>query len=147
MSKYNVVLHSTKKIVGTTNIKAGYNFNFDNMPEGEYKMSFSFNSTVSNIAIADSALLVCIKDLGVVLPSFSGGVDTNSPSNGFLGVVASWYAGTAGNYLYANYLSNSPIQIMTKPTCNTFSVQLLKLDGTVATITNDYVMTLYFEPM
>tara|TARA_R110000782_G_scaffold27033_2_gene68772 strand:+ start:1164 stop:1601 length:438 start_codon:yes stop_codon:yes gene_type:complete len=145
MSKYNVVLHSTKRVVGSSIVNAGYNFNFGNMPEGDYKMSFSLYSSVGTIALLDSTLIVAIRDLGIVSPSFSGGSDTNTPSNGYLGVVASWYAGNTGNYLYANYLSNSPIQLLTKPSSNNFSVQLLRIDGTPATITNDYVLTLYFE--
>jgi hypothetical protein len=145
MSKYNVVLHSSKRVAGTSIVNAGYNFNFGNMPEGDYKMSFSLYSSVGTIALLDSTLIVAIKDLGIVSPTFSGGVDTNTPSNGYLGVIASWYAGNTGNYLYANYLNNSPIQLMTKPSSNNFSVQLLRIDGTVATLTNDYVMTIYFE--
>lgn len=84
-----------------------------------------------------------------MIPSYTADANSSCYTNGVLGLASSWFPATANtNYLFANYLTNCPIQIGNRPRNNNFTVELYRLDGkTLSTLPAEYVLTLYFEPL
>jgi len=122
------------------------------MPEGKYKLGFTFYSGFGTVAVGNEGLVVAIKNLGCVIPSYttaqsSDTQGTGAYAYGVLGYVSPWGSGS-NNYLYADHQNNCPILISNKPTSNQFTVQLYKPNlTTVATLSQEWVLTLNFEPV
>lgn len=145
-AKYTVVLSSANRVNGSSVAVAKYNFNWSALPQGKYNMSFTFFSQFGTLTIGNEILLVQLKDLGVVIPSYTAGTSTSAINNGFVGVTSAWSNG-ANNYLQSYYKANPSITIDHAPTSNQFTVSLFQLDGiTPSTLAVNYVMTLIFEP-
>ena len=145
-SKFNVVLSSAKRVKSSSIPSATYYFDWSALPEGKYNMSFTLWTQHGTLTAGNEIQLVQVKDIGVVIPSYTAGATTTAINNGFIGVVSAWANG-ANNYLYAQYKSNPSITIDQRPSSNEFTVNLYQPDGTTpSTLAINYVMTLIFEP-
>jgi len=151
MSKFSVILSSANRASGSIN-DATFNFNWNAMPEGKYKMGFTFYSAYGSIPASNEGLFIAIKNLGCVLPTYTVAptdLSMNTGAYGYnvLGYVSPWASG-AINYLYAEHQSNCPLLIYNKPTSNQFTVSLYKQNlTTVATLDLNWTLTLNFEPV
>jgi len=103
---------------------------------------------MGNITAGNEVLLISIPDLGVVIPSFNAGLSSTASTNGIIGVASQWANGV-NNYLYSSFYCNSPLRISHKPKSSLFTVNLLKIDGTVSNIAapNSYVLSITFDRM
>ena len=124
------------------------------MPEGEYKVSFTFTSAVTATDLGNTANAVIYLDLGQASTSIiesSAALSSNTYRGGFLGCLRqSSYSITTDfiTSLYADTTTNPPIYILTRPRNNSVSVDI----HTSSTTTNAnfspigaYVLTLSFE--
>jgi len=123
---YNVVLQSA--IPSQTTVGEIFYYDWGQMPEGEYKVSFSFISAIATLV--NTTVANIFVDLGQ---------DTNIVSatgqqyrSGYLGMLR--YSGTgANNSLFAGLNDNPPSYLMNKPKNNRVFVQIIANTGTFET--------------
>ena len=123
------------------------------LPEGEYKVSFTFTSTIASSDLGNTTNAVIYLDLGQASTSI---LKTSvAYRGGFLGCLrqTSYATGALSltdyiSFLYADTNTNPPVYILTRPRNNSVSVDIHT--SSVSTTTNfspigDFVLTLSFE--
>ena len=150
---YNFCLNSN--LGGNTTITSSTFFvDWSIMPEGEYKVSFTFTSAITATDLGNTTNAVIYLDLGQASSSIiepSSALSKNTYRGGFLGCLRQTSYANATDfvtYLYADTVSNPPIYILNRPRNNSVSVDI----NTSATSTTTnfspigaYVLTLSFE--
>jgi hypothetical protein len=124
------------------------------MPEGEYKVSFTFTSTMPATDLGSTTNAVIYLDLGqsstnIIEPSYA--LANNTYRGGFLGCLRQTSYSVSADYvtfLYADTNTNPPVYILTRPRNNSVSVDIHT--SATSTTTNfspigAYVLTLSFE--
>jgi hypothetical protein len=128
------------------------------LPEGEYKVSFTFTSTIALSDLGNTTNAVIYLDLGQASQSIiepSASLANNTYRGGFLGCLrqSSYAVGatTLADYitfLYADTNTNPPVYILTRPRNNSVSVDIHTSSTTTTTNFSPigaYVLTLSFE--
>jgi hypothetical protein len=128
------------------------------LPEGEYKVSFTFTSAIAGTDLGNTTNAVIYLDLGQASTSIieaSSALSNNTYRGGFLGCLrqTSYTTGTTTatdfiTYLYADTNTNPPIYILTRPRNNSVSVDIHTSATTTTTNFSPigaYVLTLSFE--
>ena len=128
------------------------------MPEGEYKVSFTFTSEATATDLTAVSNAVIYLDLGQASTSIiesSASLSSNAYRSGFLGCLRPASFTTGGvtvtdyiTFLYADTNTNPPVYILNRPRNNSVSVDIHT--GSTTTTTNyspigAYVLTLSFE--
>ena len=128
------------------------------LPEGEYKVSFTFTSAIAGTDIGNTTNEVVYLDLGQASTSIiesSLALSANTYRGGFLGCLrpTSYTTGTTSatdfiTFLYANTNTNPPVYLLSRPRNNNISVDIHT--SATSTTTNyspigAYVLTLSFE--
>jgi hypothetical protein len=128
------------------------------MPEGEYKVSFTFTSAITGTDLANTTNAVIYLDLGqastsIIEPSLA--LASNTYRGGFLGCLrpTSYTTGTTIatdfiTFLYADTNTNPPIYILSRPRNNNVSVDIHTSSTTTTTNfapIGAFVLTLSFE--
>jgi hypothetical protein len=128
------------------------------LPEGEYKVSFTFTSAITGTDLPNTTNALIYLDLGQSSTSIiepSAALSANTYRGGFLGCLrpTSYTTGTTIatdfiTFLYADINTNPPVYILTRPRNNNVSVDIHT--GSTTTTTNfspigAYVLTLSFE--
>ena len=124
------------------------------MPEGEYKVSFTFTSAITATDLGNTTNAVIYLDLGQASTSIiepSAALSANTYRGGFLGCLRpTSYANATDfvTYLYADTVSNPPVYILNRPRNNNVSVDIHT--SATSTTTNfspigAYILTLSFE--
>jgi hypothetical protein len=138
---------------------SSYYVNWSILPEGEYKVSFTFTSTATPTDLMNDTNAVLYLDLGQASTSIiesSVALSANAYRGGFLGClrVSSYGIGDTGSLVYyltslnADTNTNPPVYILSRPRNNQVSVDIHT--SSTSTTTNyspigDYVLTLSFE--
>lgn len=127
------------------------------LPEGEYKVSFSFTSAITSTDIAGNLNALLYLDLGQASTSMiksSTALSNNTYRGSFLGCLrqTSYAIGTTTptdyvTFLYADKYSNPPIYLFTRPRNNNVSVEINRANTSFTSFSpiGDYVLTLSFE--
>ena len=128
------------------------------MPEGEYKVSFTFTSSITGTDLGNTTNAVIYLDLGQASTSIieaSTANAFNTYRSGFLGCLrqTSYATGTTTptdyiTFLYADTTTNPPVYILNRPNNSNISVDIHT--SSTSTTTNfspigAYVLTLSFE--
>ena len=124
------------------------------LPEGEYKVSFAFTSSIAGTDLANANNAVIYLDLGQASTSIiesSAALSSNTYRGGFLGCLRQTsYSVTTDfiTYLYADTTTNPPVYILNRPRNTSVSVDIHT--SAISTTTNfspigAYVLTLSFE--
>jgi len=128
------------------------------LPEGEYKVSFTFSSVATGTDLTLATTPVIYLELGqasttVIEPSAANANTTYR--GGFLGClraqsITSTLAGTAEYYtfFYADTNNNPPVYLLSRPRNNTVTVDIHTSSATLQTNytpVGAYVLTLSFE--
>lgn len=122
MKIYNLVLQSSTGSGNTANSQ--FYFDWGQIPEGKYKVRFTFNSavvTLNNTYVANIFL-----DLGQQVNTFivpSTTLTTPQLRGNYLGTVAASGTG-ASQYLFADLHTNPPIYLNNRPTNNQLFVEI-----------------------
>lgn len=139
---YNVVLQSA--IPSQTTVGEIFYYDWGQLPEGQYKVSFTFISAIATLV--NTTVANIFLDLGqdTDLVSASG----QQYRSGYLGMLR--YSGTgASNYLFAGLNDNPPTYLMNKPANNRVFVQIHANTGTFETnysvAPGAYTLCLSFE--
>ena len=128
------------------------------LPEGEYKVSFTFTSSVASTDILITTNAVLYLDLGQSSTSIietSPALASNTYRGGFLGCLrpTGYQVGTTTptdylTFLYADINTNPPVYIFSRPRNNSVSVDIHTSSTTTTTNYSpigSYVLTLSFE--
>ena len=124
------------------------------LPEGEYKVSFTFSSMVTAADLGDTANAVIYLDLGQASTSImeaSAALSSNAIRGGFLGCLRQTGYSITGDFvtfLYADTITNPPVYILTRPRNSSVSVDIHTSSTTTTTNfapIGAYVLTLSFE--
>ena len=128
------------------------------MPEGEYKVSFTFTSVATSSDLTNTANAVLYLDLGQSSASIiesSVALSGNAYRGGFLGCLRPQTIITGATtptdyitFLYADTITNPPVYILSRPRNSQISVDIHT--SSITTNTNyspigAYVLTLSFE--
>ena len=154
---YNFVLNSN--FGGNTPVTSSTFFvDWSVLPEGEYKVSFTFTSALAGTDIVITTNAVVYLDLGQASTSIiesSAALANNTYRGGFLGCLrpTGYQVGTTTptdylTFLYADVNTNPPVYIFTRPRNNQVSVDIHTSSTTTTTNYSPigaYVLTLSFE--
>ena len=139
---YNVVFQSA--IPTQTTVGEIFYYDWGQLPEGEYKVSFCFMSAIATLV--NTTVANIFVDLGqdVQMATASG----QQYRSNYLGMLR--YTGTgASNYLYAGLNDNPPVYLMNKPRNNRVFVQIQNNSGTFETsyavVPGVYTLCMSFE--
>jgi hypothetical protein len=128
------------------------------LPQGEYKVRFTFTSSITATDLGNVTNAVLYLDLGQASTSIiesSAALNGNAYRGGFLGCLrpTSYTTGTTAatdfiTFLYADINTNPPVYILSRPRNNSVSVDIHT--SSITTNANfspigDYVLTLSFE--
>ena len=128
------------------------------MPEGEYKVSFTFTSTMPATDLGNSTNAIIYLELGqasTTIIESSAALSNNTYRGGFLGCLrqSSYAVGATTvtdyiTFLYADTNTNPPVYILSRPRNNSISVDIHTSSTTTTTNFTPigaYVLTLSFE--
>ena len=124
------------------------------LPEGEYKVCFTFTSAITATDLGNTVNAVLYLDLGQASTSIiesSSALSANTYRGGFLGCLRQTSYSVAADYvtfLYADTVTNPPVYILTRPRNNSVSVDIhTSSTSTTANFSpiGAYVLTLSFE--
>ena len=124
------------------------------LPQGEYKVSFTFTSEATATDLTAVSNAVIYLDLGQASTSIiesSVALSGNAYRGGFLGCLRQTSYSVAADYvtfLYADTITNPPVYILTRPRNNSVSVDIHTSSTTTSTNFTPigaYVLTLSFE--
>jgi hypothetical protein len=128
------------------------------LPEGEYKVSFTFTSSIAGTDLGNTNNAVIYLDLGQASTSIiesSAALSNNTYRSGFLGCLrpTSYSTGSTTvtdqvTFLYADTITNPPVYILSRPRNNSVSVDIHTSSTTTTTNYTPigaYVLTLSFE--
>jgi len=128
------------------------------LPEGEYKVSFAFTSSIASADLGNTTNAVIYLDLGQASQSIiesSSALATNTYRGGFLGCLrqTSYTTGTTTatdfiTFLYADINTNAPVYILCRPRNNSISIDINTSSTTTTTNftpIGSYILTLSFE--
>jgi len=148
---FNIVLNSQKSnptfSSGNNNDKT-YLFNWTNIPQGKYKMRWTFKSGNQTNLLATYNPQVELT-LGAVSTTYVGGQITQSYIINFVGTLRSWVDPTQDGHFVANVNDNAPIFYNSVPTDDQIRVRMYNDDFTTLFTAGvgmaNYVMFLNFE--
>ena len=144
---YTVILNSNLSTGTATD--AQFNFDWSVLPDRNYLVHFSFNS--SNMNIATGKVCLISSDIFTHTNTFIAGSQagrTSAQSSNILGVAYPYIYG-AVSALHADDSTAPPTYINTRPTANQFSVHIKTADATPVAYPNlaEWVLVLNFTPV
>ena len=143
---YNVVLMSS---IGNGITTSGETFFYDwsQIPDKPYKLSFTFYTSMS-VTIAGIPALLYV-DLGQTNNTIATSQNINAECyrSSFLGCLKFIAGGVNNNFLYAETTTNPSSYLNGRPRSNNFTVQILQNNGSFITYAppSNYTFTLYLE--
>jgi len=154
---YNFVLNSN--FGGATPATSSTFFvDWSVLPEGEYKVSFTFTSSIAGTDLGNTTNAIIYLELGqasTTIIEASSALSNNTYRGGFLGCLRQDSYATGATtvtdqvtFLYADTNTNPPVYILSRPRNNSVCVDIHT--GSTTTSTNftpigTYVLTLSFE--
>jgi len=143
---YTIVFNSIiapNSVIGET-----FNYDWGQLPNGPYKVTFSFVSTIDTLV--NTTIPIVYIDLCQQCSIMASPTGGNGLKNNYLGCLQ--YSGTgANNYLYANTNTNPPIYINGRPNNNNVCVEIhTNQSGGMTNYSPtawEYIMTLNLELM
>jgi len=139
---YNVVFQSA--IPTQTTIGEIFYYDWGQMPEGEYKVSFTFTSAIATLVNTTVANIFVDLGQGTPIASVSG----NTYKSHYLGMLR-WSSTGANSYLFSGLTDNPSTYLMNRPNNNRVFIQILANSGTFETkyapVPGAYTLCMSFE--
>lgn len=140
---YNIVINSVNYVGGTNSSNLSYYFDWSNIEDGEYEMTFNFNAIDTAV---HKVLYVVIPDLGVASNVFTTTSQTTARFNNVIGVISPNEKTTDTHYI-ASTVDNPPIYLRTRPQSNNFTVYFYDTDGALSNLNVDYILILSLKKL
>ena len=153
---FNIVLNSylaSPPLDLTNNNNKTYSFNWSNIPQGKYEMTWSYRGTKQITATGDDSPQVFLTFGSNGTSYLAGGNNTNSSVTNYIGNLQTNTHINADLYFYTSQYDNCPIFFENIPTDNMIRVQMFDFDFITPYLStavgneplSSYVMTLHFE--
>ena len=144
---YTVILNSNLSTGTPTD--AQFNFDWSVLPDRNYLVHYSFNS--SNMSITTGKVCLIASDIFSNSNTFIAGsqtVRTSAQTSNIIGVAYPYIYG-AVSALHADDSTAPPTYINTRPSANQFSVHIKTADATGIAYPNlaEWVLVLHFRPV
>ena len=119
---YNIILESTVG-TGIYNHTKTFYIDWGRLPQGEYKITFAFNS--SEVITVNATVPNIFIDLGQGFNTFiaQNSIASSSYRSSYLGFLLATGTGD-GNSFYCDATTNPPVYIDNRPTNNNFLVEI-----------------------
>lgn len=150
---FSIVLNSNNFFENLNNQQITYSYDFTNMEEGKYEVTFSYRGQQNHLNGNDLALVYV--DFGAYRRVFEAGSNTTNSTSLFLGTLHNQIMSSGNDcYLYANLNDNQPVYIDAKPQTSYITVSLYNNNNPKSLIVlhdaadpypADYVLTLQFK--
>jgi len=133
------------KLGGLTS-SVSYNFNWSILPNDfPYEMTFSFVSRDAGALNADSQYEIKISGLNAVSRAYAPTTKSVAGSTTCIGLVRPSSVNNT-HFLSSTYQDNPPIYLLERPTGNTFSVEIISIDGVTTPAYNmKWALILFFK--
>lgn len=152
---YNIILNNNFG-TGAPTASTKFYVDWSVIPEGEYKVTFTFTSSITATDLGNTTNACLYLDLGQSSTSIIETSGTSSFSlagikSSFLGCLRQTSYAVSADYvtfLYADTITNPPVYLLNRPKNSSVSVDIHT--SSTSTTTNftpigDYVLTLSFE--
>lgn len=148
---FSIVLNSLtpfEEVIAGNNAVLNYQYDFTNMEDGKYEVSFSYRGTLNHLDSTDLCLVYV--NFGAYRSVFQAGGNTSNTFTQFVGFLHNQYNTSTDAYLYANVADNPPFELKFKPSGNLINVSLLSPNGSTFVTHGgqnpaEYIMTLHFR--
>lgn len=143
---YNIVLNSNNNVGGTNYSNYTYNFDWSNLEEGSYELTFNFSASLTNVS---ETLIVSCPDLGVCSHSFTTTSLTAQRFNGVIGVITPTIGtiNPGNDDFFVPYTYNPPVFLKTRPFSNQFTIYLHNNSGSLIDLENEYILILSLKKL
>jgi hypothetical protein len=154
-NSHPTVTDETYSIILNSNLSTGtptdalFNFDWSVLPDRNYLVHYSFNS--SNMSITSGKVCIISSDIFSHTNTYVAGAQTgrtSAQSSNILGVAYPYIYG-ATSALHADDSTAPPTYLNTRPTLNQFSVHIKTADATPVSYPNlaEWVLVLHFTPV
>jgi hypothetical protein len=147
---FTLLLESDAGIKGPGNLTSsvGYNFNWSILPDNfPYEMTFSFVSQDAGALTASSQYEIRINNLNAVSRAYAPTSKIVASSTTTIGLVRPSFVNNS-YFLSSTYQDNPPIYLLERPSGNTFSVDVISIDGvTVPAYNMKWALILFFKKL
>jgi hypothetical protein len=145
---FSIVLNSAIYLENSNNQIVEYAYDFTNMEEGKYEVTFTYRGQQNHLDSTDLCLVYV--DFGTSRNVFRAGSQTSNKYIPYLGFLHNQYNTNTDGYLYANLNDNGPIYLNQKPSGTNITVRLVYGNGSVfethgGQFPADYILTLNFK--
>ena len=145
---FTVSMISTSSYSNSANNDVEYAYDFTNMEEGQYEVSFTYRGGQNHLDSTDLALVYVDWGTGSTATRANGSVSAQRTQ--FMGFLHNQYNTNTDGYLFANLNDNPNVFLNSKINGNIIRVRLLTIAGvpfTTHALQNpaDYVFTLQFR--
>lgn len=145
---FNIVMNSAIALENTNNQYAVFAYDFTNMEDGQYEVSFTYRGQQNHLDSTDLALVQI--DMGATRNVFRANGTTGNKFTQIVGFLHNQYNTSTDGYLYANLNDNCPFIINHKPVGSEIIVRLTYGNGAPfethgAQFPADYILTLHFK--
>lgn len=146
MVNYNIVINSNNSVAGSNSSNFVYNFDWSNIQEGEYELTFNFSSNLTNVS---EAIVVACPDLGVSRNTFTTISSTSQQFNGVLGVIYPTVGtvSTSNDDYFVPATYNPPVYLQTRPYSSQFTINLYTNSGALVDLENEYIIILSLKKL
>ena len=149
---FNIVLNSQyiSSLSGVNNNNLTYDFNWTNIPQGKYKMSFSYKGLNNGDYVGDDSPQIFLS-LGTVPSVYQAGEANGSVISTYIGSLRAETHAAGQVYFYANLNDNPPVYFENIPRSGPISIKVFTSDFVTPFTTSlgspldEYVMCLSFE--
>jgi hypothetical protein len=149
--RFNIVLNSQQSALGTNTNNLYYEFNWTNIPQGKYEMSFSFLAQNNGDYVANDCPQVFLS-LGCVPSVYQASNLNGSVVSTFIGSLRAQTHAAGQVGFYANTNDNPNVFFNNLPTSGPIRVQVFQDDFTTPFVTAtgainlaQYVLVLSFQ--
>ena len=150
--KFNIVLNSLQSTSFTANVNdCTYQFNWTNIPQGRYRMSFCYKGQNNTDYVADDSPQVFLR-MGTVPSAYQASNANGSVISTYIGSLRAETHAGGQVYFYANLNDNPDVYFNSVPTNGPIQVLMYKPDfitpysgQTAGSELAEYVMVLSFE--
>ena len=150
--RFNIVLNSQQVSTSSSGNPndCTYEFNWTNIPQGKYKMSFSYKGQNNSDFVSNDSPQICLS-LGTVPSVYQANGSNGSVVSNWIGSLHAETHAAAQVVFFANILDNPEVYYESLPTSGPVRVQIYRANFTTPFTTNagsdlaNYVMCLSFE--
>lgn len=144
---FTLILNSLQGTATTAGSQTSvhYNFNWSVLEENTpYHISFSFQSKDAGGLVANDHRLIRLNGIGCLNNTYNVSSNGAATSTEVIGMIYPFSVNNT-HFYYAGNESNPFVYVKNRPTSNSFKVEILNFNGTLATGNYEWTLILHFH--